>query len=381
MVELLNPQNTVRDLTTASRRIPIEVDGAVSYEILLTIWSVFNEKESANLELGPEWVDEMQKATPADLAEEIRDLGGAYCHIWLSMLGLISVAPHPHDPSRVFNWIGALNPERLRRWLLGYIGEQAAQSGQSASPSMSLIEEAASGDMAAVRQVLGESLDEGVRDHFLRLFESDPVELRDRIAKALHRFRDEVFTKHEEDFSEAIARAAAARRAMANRDGAKDVIEEVTNGLEYEIPLGVTRVILIPSVVLRPLSLIDRHREVLLVFYALADEFLNANPEAPPSWMVRYYKALSDEKRLRILRRLSEGNTSLDELTEMLELSKSTVHHHITILRGAGLIRVQISPNKEGKEATCYGLRPRAFEDASAFLDNYMRPTNQSALA
>src|SRR5690606_27895072 len=138
--------------------------------------------------------------------------------------------------------------------------------------------------------------------------------------------------------------------------------EDVTNGVDYEIPLGVTRVILVPTMVIRPLSLIEQYRDVLMVFYGLADEFINLNPEAPPSWLVKFYKALSDEKRLRILRRLSEADASLDELTQLLDLSKSTVHHHITILRGAGLIRVSMGSDKG--ESMAYGLRPQALEDA-----------------
>lgn len=118
-----------------------------------------------------------------------------------------------------------------------------------------------------------------------------------------------------------------------------------------------------------------------MVFYAMADEFINNNPDAPPSWLVRTYKALSDEKRLRILRRLSEGETSLDELTELLDISKSTVHHHISVLRGAGLVRVQISHGASGKESHCYGLRDQAFGDASAFLESYIRPQGEAALA
>mgnify|MGYP002621974277 CR=1 FL=1 len=380
MAELITPRQRVRELAVAPQRIPIEVDGAVAYEVVLTLWSVFNDKqENANFDMGPEWFDELVESTPEDLREEFELLGGPHCQVWLSILGLIAAAPHPHDPESVFNWIAELNPQRLRRWILGYIGDQAAAHGDAGAPSMSLIEAAAQGDQEAVKDILKASLKPDQVEPMTELFEIDPEQFRDRIATGLRRFREEVFSKYEDQFSKAIAAAAAARRSIASRDNAKDVIEEVTNGLDYEIPLGVTRVILVPSVVVRPLSLIDRYRDSLMVFYGLADEFISLNPEAPPSWMVRFYKALSDEKRLRILRRLSEGDTSLDELTELLDLSKSTVHHHITILRAAGLIRVQMRSDKG--ESKCYGLRPQAIEDASAFLESYMRPHKESALA
>ncbi len=382
MVELVKPQQKIRELNNSSRRIPIEIDGANSYEVVLTIWNAFTAKHTGeNLDVGVDWIADIVANTQDDLDAELRLLGGPQCSIWLSVLGLIAVAPHPHDPKSVFTWMAKLNPDRLRRWILGYVGQQAADYNLSAAPSASLIEEAASGDPDALRSVLGDVKESDERDQFVELFAMEPVEFRDRLVNALSRFSDEVFSRHQEEFGSAITRAATARRAMATRDSAKDVIEQVTNGLDYEIPLGVTRVVLVPSVVLRPLSLIDRHREMLLVFYALADDFLINNPEAPPAWMVRFYKAMSDEKRLRILRRLSEGDTSLDELTTMLDISKSTVHHHITILRAAGLIRIQIGPNDKGKDAKCYGLRPQAFEDASAFLESYMRPVPETALA
>jgi DNA-binding transcriptional ArsR family regulator len=382
MVELVKPQQKIRDLTNPSRRIPIEVDGASSYEVILTIWHAFSPQEEVeNLDVGMDWLGDIVSTTPDDLAAELRAIGGPHCSIWLSVLGLISVAPHPHDPASVFNWMAQLNPDRLRRWILGYIGQQEADSNLTVTPSASVVEEAASGDHDALLTVLGEKADPEQRDRFIELFAIEATEFRDRLVTAIRRFRNEVFAPHEEEFGEAISRAATARRAMATRDSAKDVIEQVTNGLDYEIPLGVTRVVLVPSVILRPLSMIDRHREMLLVFYGLDDDFLINNPEAPPAWMVKFYKAMSDEKRLRILRRLSEGDTSLDELTTMLDISKSTVHHHITILRAAGLIRIQIRNNDGGKESKCYGLRPQAFEDASSSLESYMRPIAESALA
>ncbi len=376
MVEVISPQSKVRDLTAAPRRIPIDVDGVGTYEIVLTMWTVFNPEESgAGFDLGPEWLARVREATPEDLAGEVRSLGGPMCGVWLSLLGLVAAAPHPHDPDRVLEWLGTINPQRFRRWLLGYVGEYADPG---------LVEQAANGDMEAVRQIVRESkageLDEEALNQIVSLFEVPGEELRDRMVRAVRRFRDEVFSEYEEGFTAAINRAAAAQRATSTRDNAKAVIEEVTNGLDYEIPLGVSRVTLVPSVVVKPLSLIDQNRDNLLVFYGMADEFLDSDPEAPPSWLVKTYKALSDERRLRILRRLSEEEASLDDLTELLGLSKSTVHHHMSVLRAAGLVRVRISGSKhDHKESKTYALRTQALSNAGAFLDTYIKTDQQAA--
>jgi len=369
MVELVTPQSRVRDLTTAARHIPIEVDGVGTYEVLLTMWTAFDTDEShTGLDLGPEWLTEIQKATPEDLRDEMASLGGP--HVWLSLIGLIASAPHPHDPDRILGWLAAINPQRLRRWMLFYIG-------YNADPG--LIEEAADGDLDAVRRILEGHKDADFVDQLVSVFEIPGQELRDRMVAAIGRFRTEVYARHEPESTAAIGRAAAAQRATSTRESAKAVIEEVTNGLDYEIPLGVSRVVLVPSVVLRPLSLIDQHRDTLVVFYGMADEFIDSDPEAPPSWLVKTYKALSDDRRLRILRRLSETEASLDDLVELLGLSKSTVHHHMSVLRAAGLVRVRIQGTKEAKETKTYALRPQSLANAGAFLDSYIKTDDQSA--
>lgn len=376
MVEVVTPQSKVRDLTAAPRRIPIDVDGVGTYEIILTMWTVFNPEESGSgFDLGPEWLTRVREATPQDLALELQALGGPHCSVWLGLLGLVAAAPHPHDPDRVLDWIGSINPQRLRRWLLDYAGD-------SADPG--LVEQGANGDMDAVRQIVskikGGELEEELQNHIVSLFEMPGEELRDRLVQVIRRFRAEVFSEHEETFTAAINRAAAAQRATSTRDSAKAVIEDVTNGLDYEIPLGVSRVTLVPSVVVKPLSLIDQYRDTLLVFYGMADEFIDSDPEAPPSWLVKTYKALSDERRLRILRRLSEEEASLDDLTTLLGLSKSTVHHHMSVLRGAGLIRVRIRGSKdEPKEPKTYALRAQALANAGAFLDTYIKTDRPAA--
>lgn len=362
-------ETRVRDLTTAPRRLPIDIEGNVTHEVILAMWSVFSPKETnAARDLGAKWKKRVEELTSDDLATEITQLGGPYFYMWLVLGSFLLSAPHPHDPEHVFDWLASVDDLRLRRWLLGE---------SSHSDDQALIEQAAGGDIDAVKQLIkagdeSHEAHQGMLEFAEWMFTTEKLPFR--YAEALRRFRTEVFSEFEDEFGGAIARAAAARRAAGAQGDAKSIIEEVTAGIEFDIPLGVRRVVLIPSVVTRPLSLIDGYRGTLLVYYSVADEFIDSDPEAPPSWLVRTYKALSDDKRLRILRRLSEGETSLDELTEMLGLSKSTVHHHISILRGAGLVRVRmVNEGDDGGKRKRYALRERPLNDAVGFVDSYLR--------
>lgn len=371
MTELIIPSERVRGLTAAPRRIPIEIEGTVTFEIPLTIWSAFSPKNpNTATELGKNWLPDIRAACGDELAEELETLGGPYAHIWLAVSSLLLAAPHPHEPGHVFEWLETIGEQRLRRWILGYSSQDDDQA---------LIEQAAQGDVEAVSELMGnvEEHKAEVVDWLRWMVETEG--LPGRFASALEQFRSEVFDEYEEEFGGAIARAAAARRAAPTRGSAKEVVEEVTSGIDFEIPLGTTRIVLVPSVLTRPLSLIDGYRGTLVVYYGIADEFIDSDPEAPPSWLVRTYKALSDERRLRILRRLSEGPASLDDLTEMLELTKSTVHHHITLLRGAGLIRVHIPEEKSSREKN-YSLREQTLADATGYLDSYLMHSESEEL-
>ncbi len=367
----VTPLPLVKDLTDGVRRLPIESDGSPIYDLILTIWEVFDESEDHSaFELGREWFDSVAESTPADLVSELVHLGGASCSVWLGLMGLIASSPHPHDVDSVLGHLAEIDPVYLRRSLLAYKLDDGRVSAE-------LIDRAAAGDTNATELLLGQghmAEDGAAAELYGRLLELPGTELRDRLVGALRRFREDVYRPFEDEFGPATIRAAAARRALVRGADVEAVIEEVTNGLDYRIQPGIGRVVLVPSVVLRPWALIDKHDQTLVVGYPVADEFIDADPDAPPSWVVKLHKALGDEKRLRILRRLSESGATLDDLSEMLGLSKSTVHHHVGQLRAAGLVRVRVEGDEHQKK---YTLRPSVLSEARHTLDDYLRAAGE----
>ena len=370
------PPAKVRDLTSGARRLPIETDGSAIYDLILTLWSVFSDEEDhSSFELGAEWFSSVADATSDDLRDELQLIGGDDCGGWLAVIGLVAESPYPHDIESVLGWLERLDPMELRLGLLSYRTMQVSEEERE------LTVRAAEGDEEALDALLSGESFESSAEHYRRTFSMPMGELRDRIAAALRRFRNEVYVPFESEFAEATTRAAAARRALVRGADPERVIEDVTNGASYRIQPGVTRIVLVPSVVLRPWAVIDQHRSTLVVVYAVADEFIDADPDAPPSWLVKLHKALGDERRLRILRRISDGEVGLEELAAMLGLSKSTVHHHIGLLRAAGLVRVHLDHAAGTKN---YTLRTNVLPEALRTLDDYLRtgdsaPTRRAA--
>jgi ArsR family transcriptional regulator len=74
-----------------------------------------------------------------------------------------------------------------------------------------------------------------------------------------------------------------------------------------------------------------------------------------------FHKALADVNRLRIVRRLADGEASVAELIAHVGLSQPLVSHHLKRLRVAGLVETR----RVGRETICT-LRPEAFGEVEA---------------
>ena len=73
-----------------------------------------------------------------------------------------------------------------------------------------------------------------------------------------------------------------------------------------------------------------------------------------------FHKALADVNRLRIVRRLAEGEASVTDLISHIGLSQPLVSHHLKRLRVAGLVETR----RVGRETVCR-LRPEAFDEVA----------------
>ena len=74
-----------------------------------------------------------------------------------------------------------------------------------------------------------------------------------------------------------------------------------------------------------------RAQKLNLLADGLSEETLNSE--------AKIFKALSDVNRLKIVQLLKEGELCACELTLALSNSQSTVSHHLSVLKNAGLIK------------------------------------------
>jgi DNA-binding transcriptional ArsR family regulator len=125
---------------------------------------------------------------------------------------------------------------------------------------------------------------------------------------------------------------------------------------------------LFPQWVLRPWNVFWEHGTAQIIGVPIPAEHASADPDEPPDRLVNLARALGDERRLRILRRLTTGSYSLQDLADHFGIPKTTLLHHLVILRSAGIVRV--GPGPLGK----YSLRPEMPLELHRLLDGYLPP-------
>jgi len=80
------------------------------------------------------------------------------------------------------------------------------------------------------------------------------------------------------------------------------------------------------------------------------------------------FKALSDPTRRTMLERLRAGDLNAGELAEGLPMTKASVSHHLSLLKQAGLVRVQ----RQGQNQV-YTLDTTVFQEAMQWLMDFFQ--------
>lgn len=163
-----------------------------------------------------------------------------------------------------------------------------------------------------------------------------------------------------------LIRDAEMKRELMPTMSSEQLIETATNGLEFIPEPGYRKVLLIPSFMPRPWIITTEYLDMKIFYYPLADEIIHQG-DLPPASLVRMYRALADERRLRILKLLvQQDHVSLQEVADAVEVTKSTAHHHLATLRAAGLARA----SDDGK---MYSLRKEMLPNVWKSLQGYLQ--------
>ena len=348
-----------------ARRQPlaVEIEASPAYEFLMTL-CVFSDCENHRTiyDAGSAWFDAIHAKASPDLLVAITQFSPHSHEIWEHLLSLAYECPIPRDVPTLIAHFAATEPLELRLHLLGYY----LRTHRRATPS-DIIFQAAKGDPDAQKQFLKTSFpdDADWQKTLRQILTLDPEETKTRLLNILQCWYNEIFRDQEPQVLSILARDVEAKRALKSTVSPERLIELLT-GWEYVPEPAIRRVVLIPSFILRPWVAISEHNDVRIFCYPVADESITADSDAPPARLIRLSKALGDERRLRILKKLATGSYTLQEVADDFGVAKSTMHHHLAMLRAAGLVRIRMSDKR-------YTLRSEVIQDISELLNAYLK--------
>ena len=340
----------------------VTIEVSPVYELLESLVTTFDTDENDTYEIGGEWIAEARRRAGDDLLARIAAVSQGDADTFIHLIGLAYDTPAPRDLPTFFTHLRKTDADEIRLHLVQFY----ARDTRRATPP-SVIRAAVAGDAVARDEFLRTSHPdwEPWTDYLRRVLDADGEKLKTELIAILKLWAERVWKPEALTIMPIIERDAEAKRDLLRDLPLDRFIPTATNGVEFAPRPGIDRVVMIPSFMNRPLVSYLEFGEVLIIVYPVADESVTAETDAPPLRLVRLSKALGDEKRLRVLRALADGEKTLMELAETFGVAKTTMHHHMIVLRSAGLVSVGVGQKR-------YRLRTETVPDVGALLSGYL---------
>ena len=205
---------------------------------------------------------------------------------------------------------------------------------------------------------------------------SRPVEFGEGLLSALQAYY-QAFFEEEEKRVEPVLKAGLRRaQEMATTRKFEELFSDLSQGVQWGGEFLAKKVIFAPAFWTTPLIFYDKFDKdtLILLFGARPADMAVIPGETLPDGLVRSLKALADPTRLKILFYLSQESLSPSELARRLQLRAPTVTHHLSELRLASLVNVNI----EGQEKK-YRARREALQSTFTSLQDFLKITDKES--
>lgn len=340
----------------------VNIDVSPAYELLQTIAIARDEDRNGTYDLGDDWFDEMQHRAGHELVERIGAVSFGEMDTFTELAALVYDTPAPRDVPAFLDHLRQTDADEIRLHLVQFYSRETRRMTPPA-----VIRAAVAGDPEAKEEFIRTSHPdwEPWSAYLRNVLDADSEAFKAELVDVIEAWADRVWKPESLTIMPILERDAEAKREMLRELPIDRFIPAATNGVEFPPRPGIDRVVMVPSFVRRPVVAFSEFGPVLIIIYPVADESVTAESDAPPLRLLRLSKALGDEKRLRVLRALADGEKSLQELADLIGVAKTTMHHHMIVLRSAGLVSVAVGQKR-------YRLRRESVPDVGALLSGYL---------
>lgn len=272
----------------------VEVDWAPAYELLISLYAYVGTSDRQIMDLGADWLKSARQQIGPELAAELAAYRNAKALFVPNLL--VRLCPGERDAEGFLRWLGGLSAGALYELLAPHLLDDQALTFRNLHTML------------------------------------------ERAAPLLAAWHERYFRHLDPAILQGLAADAAAKRALVATLDAPALVEAATGGIDYRPRQEPQAVLLAPQYHYRPWNLYALYAGLKVYEYPV--DAVPGAPEDPPPALLRLTRALADENRLRILRFLATGPRSFTDVAGYTGLAKSTVHHHMVVLRASGLVCV-----------------------------------------
>lgn len=323
--------------------IRVRLGAGSGIELLMAAVAVADPDWRGVFHRGPTAYDAARAVGGRDLVRDVARFGR---YGWINLAGPLTARRGAWTVEALRDEVARTEPDELRLVLTGARRHQLRSRLDDAT-----IAAAVAGDRSA-RTTWRRSLDDTLLQVSPWLLSADPAAIRQTCLDVIDRLPHE-------------ARATPLPRIRQRLDevGGEALVAEVAPGVDYR-PGVLDDVVLVSSPGVSPiLVVVDEVDRTVILHPPLAD----GAPDDAGARLRELGRALGDDTRIRLLHTLRLAPRTLPGLCEALDSPRTTLLHHLALLRSAGLIELEITAG----EANVYSLRQAGFDSlahaASAF--------------
>jgi DNA-binding transcriptional ArsR family regulator len=344
-----------------SRFPPVRIVSGAAFELAAELAAFASGPARASLESGKPWIREVRALAGPELIRRVEGWGFG---VYGELASFALETTEPYEPRQLVDRLRALPPDVVRRRLLG-----AESVPNRAMVSEGAFERGLAGDAAAraeLRIALGPN--RSARQSVDRLLATPSEDVQAEIAGIVEEWERRVFPAFAARALAVVARDVEAKERLFAATRAQDALRISTNGVDVEPASWVKAIVIVPTVALRPFMGPVESGSTQILLCSVADESLEEDPGAPPRRLVKLAAALGDERRLRILHVLGDAELTASEIADRLGVERTSLHHHLGILRSAGLLAIR----DDGINGWRYARRPDGIGDVGTALTEYL---------
>ncbi|MDZ5710697.1 ArsR/SmtB family transcription factor [Jeotgalibacillus haloalkalitolerans] len=318
----------------------VQLTYSLLWECALGIAAITNSKLLKTLEKPEKDWNRLRESLSEELQSQLNFVEKN--NTWKSLLQILHQKEF-EDLDDYISYIEKLDEVELRFMCLPITGRNDQRLRQSA----------AQGDRDAVQSLMIASDYNPFFPQYIEFIsQHDASLLKKHLVRVITLWFKEVVTLDAIEREEILKRDFDSKQTLKQKLTSEELVQVATGGISYIPEPSVHTVLLIPQYIYRPWSIEADIEGVKVFYYPVSNESVSPGDRyTPDQFLVLKHKALGDEGRLKIVKLLSEKNRTLQDITGQLNMGKSTVHHHLKILRSAKLVETSGSQYKLKKDA------------------------------